>query len=307
MSKAPIVFLIFNRPEHTKRSFAAIRSQRPSTLLIIADGPRAGNEADVAKCAEVRRIVSGVDWPCEVFHEYSDKNLGCRLRVSSGITWAFTKVERAIILEDDCIPNTDFFEFCNTLLEFYENNSKVWVITGNNFQNGIKHGDAAYYFSNYNHCWGWATWRRAWQYYDVSIPFWPDWARTNDWKTKFATNEERRAWKKIFDQVKLGTIDTWDYQWTATVWLHNGLTATPNANLVSNIGFGQDATHTTVSSQLDSLPTQPLGKLIHPQTIAVNQAADKYVFNLIFRGPSIAIKIVHRLRIYSKQLLSIFK
>lgn len=130
----PIAYIIFNRPRHTRETFAAIRAQQPAKLFIIADGPRPGHPTDAERCREVQEIVEQIDWPCEVYRNYADENLGLKRRVSSGLDWVFEKVDRVIVLEDDCLPHPDFFGFCETLLERYENDERVWVITGNNFQ-----------------------------------------------------------------------------------------------------------------------------------------------------------------------------
>jgi integrase len=296
MLNAPIAFIIFNRPRHTAESFAAIRAQKPSKLLIIADGPRPGHPTDFERCSETREVVANIDWPCEVLRNYSDVNLGCKLRVSSGLDWVFDQVERAIVLEDDCIPHEDFFPYCETLLDRYETDPRVWVITGNNFQHGTKRGDASYYFSKFNHCWGWATWRRAWKHYRVDIPFWPDWRATADWRKKLPDPVERTVWSGLLDRVQRGEIDTWDYQWTACVWYHGGLTATPNVNLVTNIGFGPDATHTVSSGDQDGLPIFPLGTLTHPKQVKQNLAADRHVFNHNFGGLDHPDRLINRLR-----------
>ena len=296
MLNAPIAFIIFNRPRHTAESFAAIRAQKPSKLLIIADGPRPGHPTDSERCGETREIVANIDWPCEVLRNYSDVNLGCKLRVSSGLDWVFDQVERAIVLEDDCIPHADFFSYCDALLDRYETDPRVWVITGNNFQHGKKRGDASYYFSKFNHCWGWATWRRAWKHYRVDIPFWPEWQATADWRKKLPDPVERTVWSGLLDRVQRGEIDTWDYQWTACVWYHGGLTATPNVNLVTNIGFGPDATHTVSSGDQDGLPIYPLGMLTHPKQVKQNLVADRHVFNHNFGGLEHPDRMINRLR-----------
>jgi hypothetical protein len=280
----PIAYFIFNRPRHTRQTFDVIRAQRPKTLLIVADGPRPGHPTDMQQCQQARAIVEQIDWPCEVFRNYSDTNLGCKRRVSSGLDWVFEQVESAIVLEDDCVPNQDFFSFCHELLERYAADPRVWVITGNNFQQGRKRGDAAYYFSKFNHCWGWATWRRAWKHYRVDLPFWPEWKDTSDWKQKLPDPVERKIWSDLLDRVKAGEIDTWDYQWTACVWYYGGLTATPNTNLVTNIGFGPDATHTVSEGDQEGLPVAALGDMTHPKEVVQNLAADKFVLNQNFGG-----------------------
>jgi hypothetical protein len=285
MSRTPVAYIVFNRPEHTARTFSVLREQRPDRLFIIADGPRRGHPTDEERCALVRRIVDAVDWPCEVACNYAEANLGLKRRVSSGLDWVFEHTERAIVLEDDCVANPDFFRFCDKLLDHYADDERVAVVTGNNFQHGRRRGDAAYYFSKYNHCWGWATWRRAWRHYRGDLPFWPDWRQSPAWRELLPDPVEQRYWAEIFDRVKSGEIDSWAYPWTASVWHQGGLTATPNVNLVSNIGFGDEATHTkATNSRSANLPTAALGPIEHPPQVVASTAADRYVLDTVFGG-----------------------
>ncbi|MBI9084496.1 MAG: hypothetical protein JEZ11_12925 [Desulfobacterales bacterium] len=285
MLSTSIAYIVFNRPNLTKQTFGVIREQRPSQLFIIADGPRSGHPTDSERCAKVREIVKCVDWPCHVYRNYSEINLGLKSRVSSGLDWVFSQVERAIVLEDDCMAHPDFFNFCDVLLERYATDERVWVVTGNNFQNGRKRGDATYYFSKYNHCWGWASWRRAWQNYHGDLSFWPEWKNSSDWTAKTPNPIERRYWDSIFDRVFADKIDSWANPWTASIWYHGGLTATPNVNLVSNIGFGDNGTHTkSFDSRLSELPVHSIAELTHPIRIEQNILADNYVFDHTFGG-----------------------
>lgn len=280
-----MLFLVFNRPDTTYQVFEAIRRAKPQFLYVAADGPREGVEGEAQLVAKVRKIASLVDWPCELKTLFREKNLGCKRAVSGAITWFFEQVEQGIILEDDCLPHGDFFHFCEILLDRYADDGRVSVITGNNFQNGRKRGDGSYYFSRYNHVWGWASWRRAWQHYDGDLRFWPNWKRSGAWLSEFPDRVERRYWEGIFDQMYDKQIDTWDYPWTASIWYHAGLTATPNVNLVSNIGFGPDATHTTSAySPLALMATTAIGGLVHPAFIAQDRSADRYVFDCTFGG-----------------------
>lgn len=280
-----VLFLVFNRPEVTLQVFEAIRKARPPRLYVAADGPRAGREGEAERCAEVRSIATAVNWPCEVKTLFREKNLGCKRAVSGAISWFFEQEEQGIILEDDCLPNQDFFYFCQELLNRYAADERVWVITGDNFQNGIKRGEASYYFSRYNHVWGWASWRRAWAKADMEIRFWPEWGASRDWKLFWPDSVTRRYWGKIFDQMHRGVIDTWDYPWTASVWYHGGLTATPSVNLVANIGFGVDATHTTsIDGPLAGMATHTLVSLTHPNMVQQDMVADRYVFDHVFGG-----------------------
>ena len=183
------------------------------------------------------------------------------------------------------MPNASFFDFCQNMLVRYKDQEQIYAITGDNFQNGIIRGIGSYYYSKYNHVWGWATWRRAWSKFDLDITFWPNWKNTKNWKNFIIDKVERKYWEEIFDNTYRNKIDTWDYSWTASVWYNNGLTITPNKNLVSNIGFGNDATHTKLTNnKFSKMATQTLGIIKYPNEIKVDSNADKYVFDHAFNG-----------------------
>ena len=284
--RSPLRLIIFNRPDLTMRTFSTIRQQRPERLFIVADGPRPQHPTDSDLCIKSRAIVENIDWPCIVYRNYSTSNLGPKLRISSGLTWVFDHVEEAIILEDDCVAHEDFFRFCELLLEKYKHDTRIWTITGNNFQNYNVRGDGSYYFSKYCTSWGWATWRRAWKNYQGSIPFWRDWSTSEDWHMKTPDKIEREYWSNIFNLVENNPPwDAWDYPWQACVWHQGGLCATPNINLVSNVGFGLDATHTkSFSSNLANTKTGEIGEIIHPTNIEQDIVADRYLFDYSYGG-----------------------
>ena len=283
--KTAVLFLVFNRPNTTTKVFEIIRQAKPPRLYVACDGPREGNDEDKEKVIKAREIATKVDWPCKVKTLFRDKNLGCKKGVSNAITWFFEHEEQGIILEDDCVPHLDFFPFCEDLLDRYAEDERVSAISGNNFQNGKWRGDASYYFSKYSHIWGWASWRRAWSHYQADIPFWSNWINSNAWLRHTSDKKERKYWQDIFKRIQAGKIDSWAYPWTASVWYKNGLTVTPNVNLVSNIGFGGDSTHTKKKNDLESnIPTKPLSKIIHPKIIEINNEADIYDFEWTFGG-----------------------
>jgi hypothetical protein len=283
--RSAVLFLVFNRPDTTRQVFEAIRKAQPPRLYIAADGPRPDKAEEQEKCDEVRRIATAVDWECEVKTLFREKNLGCKMGVSGGIDWFFEQEEEGIILEDDVLPHPDFFTFCDNLLTRYAQDERVWVITGDNFQDGIKRGDGSYYFSRYNHVWGWASWRRAWKKADMDIRFWSEWKNSSAWNDFWSDPVAKGYWEKIFDRMHRAEIDTWDYPWTASVWRHGGLTATPNVNLVSNIGFGSDSTHTaSADSPLAGMSTKSLGEIRHPSAVVQDIDADRYVFDHVFGG-----------------------
>ncbi len=284
--KTPILFLGFNRPDTTARVLQAVRAARPTKLYIAIDGPRPSHPADKNNVQNVRNIFSSIDWPCELHRLFQEENLGCKSAVSSAISWFFDNESEGIIIEDDCLPHSDFFAFCEQLLSRYRHEDKVWCITGDNFQNGQKHGPESYYFSKYNHIWGWASWRRCWLHYDRNLSFWPTWRHTESFKEIFSAEDERGYWTDIFQKTYEGTIDTWDYQWTAAAWRSGGMTATPHSNLVTNIGMGQHATHIKDMNSRLIVPLKPLGlDLVHPDKREIDSDADRYVFENVFRGP----------------------
>ena len=288
---SPVIFIIFNRPEVTERVFAEIAKARPSTLLVIADGPRPERSHEENLCRLARQVVERITWPCKVFSNYSDHNLGCKSRIASGLDWAFSIVEEGIILEDDCLPAEDFFRYCDLMLDRYRDNNYIGMISGNNFQDGVIRGDGDYYFSRYCHIWGWATWARAWRKYDVEITQWPM-LRAQGWLKTFEFSlDERKYWARSFNRVYDGKLDTWDHQWTMACWLENMISVMPNKNLISNIGFGAEATHTMAEGKFSKMEIKKINfPLKHPSTIAVNHEADSYTAKQMF-----TISIMRRL------------
>ena len=244
--KTPVAFIIFNRPDTTKRVFEAIRQAKPPKLLVIADGPRVDRLGEAEKCAAARAIIDGVDWECEVLTNYSDVNLGCGKRPATGIKWVFEQVEEAIILEDDCLPNYSFFRFCELILEEYRYDQRIMMISGTNWLGEWKSNIQSYHFSYYGGTWGWASWRRAWQYFDYEIKLWEKNEIRERIRDVIADNEQFRSREKIYWNTykNPSTITWWDYQWGFARLLQSGLSIVPSVNLISNIGFGNDATHT---------------------------------------------------------------
>ena len=275
--KSPILFIIFNRPYESKIVFEMIRKVSPDRLYIAADGPRPNNELDIEQCEIARDLINYVDWPCEVFTLLREKNLGCKIAVSSAISWFFEKEEEGIILEDDCLPHVDFFRFCDEMLNRYRNETKVAHITGSNLQDGIKRGDSSYYFSNFTYVWGWASWRRVWKNYDVNLSFLEpanSFSILNNLTRKL---KYKLFFKHILKAVRNGQIDTWDYQYTFLNIFNRSLTIVPNLNLISNIGFNANATHTTSETKDSKVPLDKITfPLIHPENISSIRAADEY-------------------------------
>lgn len=280
-----VLFLVFNRPEITKTVFDTIRKAKPSRLYIAADGPRIDNRTDSKLCEEVREIFDHITWDCKVYRLFREDNLGCRVAVSSAIDWFFEYEEYGIILEDDCLPNDSFFWYCQELLDYYKYDERIMVISGNNFQNGVSMNKLSYYFSKYNHCWGWATWRRAWKHYDHNMNKLPEFIKNRHIESWSDGNKLFVVfWKRIFYSIAEKRIDSWAYVWTFSCWSQNGLTCLPKVNLVSNIGFSTEASHTkSEKSLLANVPTENLDfPLIHPEIVASNVKADSLTDKKVF-------------------------
>ncbi|NEQ47616.1 MAG: glycosyltransferase family 2 protein [Leptolyngbya sp. SIOISBB] len=278
-----IILIIFRRPLLTQEVFSRIQAVKPSKLFVVADGSE--NEEERIFCEQARAVTEQVDWDCEVYRNYADTNLGCRQRVSSGVTWAFEHVEEAIVLEDDCVPDPSFFYYCENLLSYYREDKRVMVISGNNFQDGCRRGNDSYYFSKYNHCWGWATWRRAWKHWEFNPDRWIQFRDLGLMKTVCIDFAERIYWTDIFNEFFLeNKFDSWAYAWTFACWSHGGLTALPNCNLISNIGFDEDATHTRKKSRFANMITESIDEIRHPDFVCQDVEADFYTFQNHFEG-----------------------
>ena len=247
----PVALFLFNRPNETRIVFKAIAKIKPSTFFLIADGPRGENLEDRQLCAEARSIVDQVDWPCKVYKLYSNKNQGCRNAIPNGLDWVFSYVEQCIILEDDCVPNESFFYYCEELLNLYKDNPRIMTIGGHRYDGPDEFNSASYFFSKYPNTWGWATWRRAWERFDLELTQWPTLKKT-DWLQKILGNQLYESyWSRIFDQMVSG-MDAWDYALVFSCWLHGGISIRSKVNLIENIGFGPEATHTKENHQLIS-------------------------------------------------------
>jgi hypothetical protein len=275
--------------------FNAIREAQPTKLFVIADGPRMEYKEDHEKCSKTRAIIDLVDWECEVLTNYSDKNMGCKVRVTTGLDWVFDHVEEAIILEDDCLPHATFFRFCQELLVHYRNDQRVMIISGDNFQFGKKRTEYSYYFSRHPHIWGWATWKRAWEKFDVNMELWPMF-RDSKWLDFVLDNRNQVSyWSRLFDDTYSGKIDAWSYALLLACWIQSGLAILPASNLVSNIGFGNEGTHTTSIAKYANMAVYPaIFPLKHPPFVIRHFDADQFTFQDQYNNKSIS-KILFRI------------
>lgn len=272
----PVALVVFNRPEPTRRVFERVRAARPRQLLVIADGPRAGRAGEAERCAEVRDIVTNVDWECELLTDFSAVNLGCKRRVSSGLDWVFRTVEEAIVLEDDCVPHPTFFGFCAAMLERYRHDERVAMVAGTNYEHRSDR-PASYLFSRYFAIWGWATWRRAWTSYDVTMADWPGARARGDVNYWYPQPYMRRYMTALFDQVHAGGIDTWDIQWVYACLAAHGLCIVPAANQIANVGYaGAHTSDWDSENPAFNMPTFDVDweRLVHPARMSADWAYD---------------------------------
>lgn len=271
--ETPILLLIFNRPEVTKQVFDRITEVKPKVLYIAADGAR--NVEEQIKCEETRAIVNNINWECEVKTLFRQENLGCKIAVSEAITWFFNHVTEGIILEDDCLPSLSFFGFCSALLAKYRNDDRIGHIGGSNFQNGNLRGDGTYYFSKLTHVWGWAGWSRVWKDYDVDMKSFERFS-IDDFENSASHAPYKEIWHLNLGNTFNQNINTWDYQYSYSNLINNYLSIIPNKNLITNIGFGVDATHTFGNHPFSNLESFDIDEIVSPTFMMPSTDADIY-------------------------------
>ncbi len=307
MLKTPVLFLIFNRPDLTEIVFNEIKKAKPEKLYIAADGHKENVPGDKEKCEKTRKITEKIDWDCEVKTLFREKNLGLKTAVSSAIDWFFENEEEGIILEDDCVPAESFFCFCGQLLEYYRDEPMVMHIAGESPLDE-SFGNASYYFSSIEHCWGWATWKRAWKHFDITMSDYPQFRESNQIARTFGKKYIQKKWLDIFDRLYAGQINSWAYIWTYTVFKNNGLCVNPNANMIKNIGHGIDGTHTKFSHDWPAnRKICETGKIIHPESLTINKKAVGKIlekrFKMIEPGKEKRQKLIKKLLFKLKRLL----
>ena len=279
----PVLFIFFNRPRHAQRVFNVLKKLKPRRLFLAGDGPRIDRLSDAEGCREARELALQVDWPCELRTRFLEHNLGCKLAVSSAITWFFDHVEGGIILEDDCVPSLSFFSFCADLLERYRDDERIMQISGSNFLSVRRDGGASYYFSSLNDIWGWATWRRAWRQYDLAMPDYHEFKQRR-LLSSYVGDLAIAAWlETYFDEAYRANCTVWSSQWTYAMARQSGLTIVPSVNLVRNIGFDSAGTHSSGNSwkYYESFAAEGIDALIHPRFILADREADKLRFEVI--------------------------
>jgi hypothetical protein len=311
MLNTPVVLSVFNRPDTTELVFRAIARAKPKQLFVFADGPRTAAEAVL--CEQARRVAEQVDWDCEAEYDYSASNMGARVRYASGVDWAFSHVDEAIILDDDCVPDETFFPFCEATLERYRDNPEVMMVCGSNYLERWRDDRQSYHFSHFGSVWGWATWRRAWSHYDVDMKAWTDDAVRQRIRNLLADDELFEIQSRRFERLHRDQDDrhSWDLPWSLARLAQGGLTVVPAVNLVTNLG-NADGRGLPPAHPLAHIAVSPLRfPLRPPPAVAVDREYDRLHVGRIFdwwqatqRGEATPRRIIGRLRRLPRHILS---
>jgi hypothetical protein len=277
--KSPILFIIFNRPKESRLVFEEIKKAKPLRLYISADGPRNNFKNDIKLCNETRKLTKEIDWDCEVNLNFFDNNIGVDAGVTNAVNWFFSNEDEGIILEDDCLPDQTFFRFCDEMLEKYRLDNRIFMITGNNFQESIRANSSSYGFSIYTHTWGWASWKRSWQNQDLRLESWPELEKSGLLDSLHTNRNVKFFWGHLFENIYLRKHKgaCWDYKFLYSCWKDNSLNIVPSVNLISNIGHGENSTHTKDKNSIyaNRKKSSLVWPLKHPQMVERNFLADE--------------------------------
>ena len=291
--KTPVLFLIFKRLDTTKQVFEQIRKAKPPRLYIAADGPREHIEGEAEKVRAVREyVLKNIDWECEVKTLFRDKNLGCGRAVSEAITWFFNNEEQGIILEDDTLPSLSFFWFCEELLERYKDDTRIFMISGFNKQNVWKYGLYDYFFSHFGGIWGWASWKRAWSYFDLEMRDIDEFIKQNNFQNLLGKKLGRIRQDMIYNNIIVNKMDAWGYQWAYARHKNSGMACVPSVSLIENIGFGENATH-TFGSNPDNIKRHEISFPLRENKFVV---VDREYDELFFEQPNVLLRIINKLQ-----------
>jgi len=305
MINTAVLFIVFNRPGVTAQVFEQIRRARPPRLYVAADGPRPDRPDDIEHCRLTRAVIDGVDWPCELHTRFQDENIGCRDAVSSAINWFFANEERGIVLEDDCLPESTFFGFCEQMLERYQDDTRIGHITGTAFfdDSSLQGIDSDYVFSRHITVWGWASWRRAWRDFDLEIPSWNGFPVERLMPSMYPWRPERMVRAHDNTRAHTGSANAWDYQWSFTNRSQSRLAVVPRRNQIVNIGFGDGATHTRFRAWYTPRCSSPLPQTLrHPPFVVADHRYDRMLSMRLYPPTVIArplslIKKIYKLLI----------
>jgi hypothetical protein len=298
----PVLVIAFNRPKLFKILIKELKKIKPKKVYIFIDGPRNNNLEDITKIKKVKEYISLINWNCVVERKFSIINLGCGKGPFKAITWFFNKEKFGIILEDDCIPSKSFFYFCKKILIRFSKNKKIGIISGSNFINS-KNLQYSYYFSKFPLTWGWATWRRNWKNFSYQINSWNKFKHSKYWHNLHSNYAEYKTFTHIFNHIHKNsefTKSIWDYRFMYHLWKSRKLNIIPKNNLIKNIGYGSDATHTKIYNNNFKQTIKPLNRKIHhPSFIkADNNLDNKIFYKIYYKKTLFLIEIIKYIKFY---------
>ena len=311
----PVALIFFNRPEPLKQVFDAIRKAKPTKLFLIQDGARESRPNDEINIEKCKDIVANIDWECEVHRNYSEVNLGCGMRIYSGISWCFEHVDRLCIIEDDCKPTLDYFIFCAELLEMYKDDQRVDMISGMNNLETYDITPYSYIFARTGSIWGWATWKRVWDTIDYDLSFMEETDAIRLIQNliqprRLANDLIKIGWKK-YESLKSGDkLTSWSCERGINAYLHHGLTIVPHKNLITNIGLTEDSVHAVNSIKKIPKAIQKLFfmetfnldfPLKHPKYIIQDVDFDRKINKMM--NPNIFVKSLRRIESYLRRII----
>lgn len=289
-----ILLIFFARPNTLEEVFKAVKKAKPTKLFLACDGPRVGNKTDVEMIKKCKEIVEQVDWECEVHTKYSEENLGCGVGPSSAITWAFSFVDKLVILEDDCVPDESFFPFMKEMLDKYADDERIGLISGfNHFKDWDCNGNS-YFFTKCGATLGWGTWKRVWNQYDYYVDKINDPYIYNLLKKELIDKKSGKirctSWKKASIETKEKKVNYWDIQFGFLKYSQSYLCIVPKSNMIYNIGCGPGSTHTETMQSTKWKPGQilfmPTAKmefpLKHPDLIICDRRYDEKALRMVF-------------------------
>ncbi|MCF8070450.1 MAG: glycosyltransferase family 2 protein [Desulfobacterales bacterium] len=297
-NEVPVLLVIFNRPEKTRRVIEALRQVKPTQLFVAADGPRLDHPDDVEKCRLTREIATNIDWSCDMKTRLLDKNIGCDPCVSSAINWFFEHVAQGVILEDDCVPHPHFFRFCADMFERYADDARIMQVSGYSPCAGRRY-PYDYHFGRFFRCGGcWGTWRRAWALYADSLEQYDNNGTIKQiLKAYFPSSAQYTERLRLYRMFRLGKRDNWDFKWNVACYAQNALCIVPERNLMTNIGFDEESTHTKVHNWFSHLQTDSLDfPLCHPPFVFADIRPERELSRRIFRSLPFKSRCVRRLR-----------
>ena len=301
LTSMPVLFLVFNRMKTTKLVFEKIKQARPPRIYIGSDGPRDLVLDEDEKVKEIREyLITNIDWECEVYTKFNDSNEGCKKAVSNAINWFFDNEKMGIVLEDDCLPSNSFFRYCEDLLYKYEQDERIFLITGYNKQNEWNSGRHDYFFSNLGGIWGWASWRRAWNHYDVDIQDINNFISHDGFTKSLGKSLGKLKQDMIYNNVIRDNVDTWAMQWGYARHKNNALTCIPALSLIKNIGFGENATHTH-GENLDGVEANEIEFPLSDNPFVIS---DEFYDELLFKKPDLWSRAKNRLKKFKFKFLN---